>query len=53
MIEKYINVVLTEKEMNMVEQLAEEQDMNINMVLRLIFQQGLDKIMEERNYEEN
>lgn len=52
MIEKYINVVLTEKEMNMVEQLAEEQDMNINMVLRLIFQQGLDKIMEER-YEEN
>lgn len=53
MIEKYINVVLTEKEMNIVEQLAEEQDMNINMVLRLIFQQGLDKIMEERNYEEN
>lgn len=47
MIEKYINVVLTEKEMNMVEQLAEEQDMNINMVLRLIFQQGMDKIMEE------
>lgn len=51
MIEKYINVILTEKEMNMVEQLAEEQDMNINMVLRLIFQQGLDKIMEERDHE--
>lgn len=53
MIEKYINVVLTEKEMSMVEQLAEEQDMTVSMVLRLIFQQGLDKIMEERNYEEN
>lgn len=46
-----INIILTEKEMSMVEQLAEEQDMNINMVLRLIFQQGMDKIMEERDHE--
>ena len=46
-----INIILTEKEMSMVEQLAEEQDMNINMVLRLIFQQGMDKIMKERDHE--
>lgn len=51
MIEKYINIILTEKEMSIVKQLAEEQDMNINMVLRLIFQQGMDKIMEERDHE--
>lgn len=51
MIEKYTNIILTEKEMSIVKQLAEEQDMNINMVLRLIFQQGMDKIMEERDHE--
>lgn len=47
LIEKYINVALNEKEMNLIEQIAEEQDMTINMAMRLIFQQGLDKLIEE------
>lgn len=47
------SVILTKDEESIVKQLAEEHDMDFQTVLRLIFQQGLDKIMEERNYEEN
>lgn len=47
MIEKYINVVLTEKEMNTIEQIAEAQDLTVSMVLRLIFDRGLQETIEE------
>lgn len=45
------SVILTEDEESIVKQLAEEHDMDFQTVLRLIFQQGMDKIVEERNHE--
>lgn len=53
LIEKYVNVVLNEREMNTIKEIAEEQDMAINMVLRLVFSRGLDETIKERNNEEN
>lgn len=45
------SVILTKDEESIVKQLAEEHDMDFQTVLRLIFQQGMDKIMEERDHE--
>lgn len=53
LIEKYVNVVLNEQEMNTIKEIAEEQDMTVNMVLRLVFSRGLDETIKERNNEEN
>jgi hypothetical protein len=45
------SVILTKGEESIVKQLAEEHDMDFQMVLKLIFQQGMDKVMEERDHE--
>lgn len=51
LIEKYVNVVLSKEEYELIAEVAREQNLNERIVMREIFQAGLDEMKYYRTHE--